>query len=201
MKRVYIYIAGFIALSAVFSTCYYLSYQNALHKFNQNAVEKKSVDYYVQADTGKIDTITPYTEYILETYDMVTGEKKRSKLNTPESFIGLSRNELIGYLNRYMADLSLEEFQQGMVSFELVSFSTDKVVLSKTYNSDKIKFQYYIVVYEGMVVVYYSDKKTVYEYTGIEANILPEEEQIKLNYGIYVKDEEELYGILENYSS
>jgi hypothetical protein len=216
MKKVCIYIAGFCSLIAMFSTCYYLSYKNALNKFNQNAAEQKNemlsqqignknIDSdekdAVQVDTNKKDTITPNTAYILENYDIKTDKKIQSQLNVPEYLIGLTREGIIEYINNYMLDIPLNEYQQGLVAYELVSFSTDKVVLRKTYNSDVIQYQYFAVVLDGNVVVYYSDKKTVYEYTGILVSELPEEEQIKLNYGIYIKDQEELYSILENYSS
>ena len=48
---------------------------------------------------------------------------------------------------------------------------------------------------EGQVVVYHEDQKTPYEYTGILIDNLPEEE------GFFVKDEKELYSMLENFSS
>ena len=43
--------------------------------------------------------------------------------------------------------------------------------------------------------------KNPYEYTGILIDNLPEEEQQKLKEGFFVKDEEELYSMLENFSS
>jgi hypothetical protein len=58
-----------------------------------------------------------------------------------------------------------------------------------------------LIAVDGEVVVYYGDKKTVYEYTGIETKNLSREEKTMLKKGIEVKDEEELYQILENYSS
>ena len=51
------------------------------------------------------------------------------------------------------------------------------------------------------IVVYYSDKQTVFEYTGISADELAEEDRAGLLYGVWVKDEDELYSILENYTS
>ncbi len=51
------------------------------------------------------------------------------------------------------------------------------------------------------MVAYYGDKKTVYEYTGIETSSLHAKERRALKKGIEVQDEDELYNILENYSS
>lgn len=62
-------------------------------------------------------------------------------------------------------------------------------------------FRYYLIVVDGEVVVYYGDKKTVYEYTGIETKNLSKDDRKILKQGLEVKDDEELYSILENYSS
>ena len=58
-----------------------------------------------------------------------------------------------------------------------------------------------MIAVDGEVVVYYGDQKTVYEYTGISTDTLSKEEQMSLKNGIEVKDEDALYGLLENYSS
>jgi hypothetical protein len=162
---------------------------------NRNVMDSMTVD------TSKIDTITPYTNYVLEIYDIKTDTVTKTTPNTPEFLIGLTREEVIEYLHQFMLDMPLNEFQQGLISYELVSFSEDKVVLRKSYNSDNIKYEYFMIINNGYVTVYYSDKKTVYEYTNIESKYLPEDEIEKLHSGIYVKDQKELYSILESYSS
>ena len=45
------------------------------------------------------------------------------------------------------------------------------------------------------------DKKTVYEYTDIKVEILPEEIQKQIRSGNYITDIQQLYNFLENYSS
>ena len=47
----------------------------------------------------------------------------------------------------------------------------------------------------------YGDKKTIFDYTGIKTSRLDKKERNALKKGVEVKDEDELYGILENYSS
>ena len=61
--------------------------------------------------------------------------------------------------------------------------------------------QFFLKEEEGQVVVYHEDQKTPYEYTGILIDNLPEEEKQKLKEGFFVKDEKELYSMLENFSS
>jgi len=58
-----------------------------------------------------------------------------------------------------------------------------------------------LVVEDNEIVVYDAKWKNVYERTGIQIQGLMQEEQEKLIQGMYVKDEKELYSILEDYSS
>ena len=60
---------------------------------------------------------------------------------------------------------------------------------------------YYVMELHGYVVVYLSDKETLYEVTEISLMDLPEEVQEEVRIGKFVSSEKELYGFLENYSS
>ena len=60
---------------------------------------------------------------------------------------------------------------------------------------------YYLIEEGGFLVVYASDRKTVYEYTDISLEYLPENLQKEIQNGKYIETSESLYGFLENYSS
>ena len=66
---------------------------------------------------------------------------------------------------------------------------------------EEIENCYYIKESDGYVTVYTSDQKTVYEYTSILVDELPEKIQEKVKKGIKVTSLSQLYGFLENYSS
>jgi len=230
----------------MFSTCYYLSYKNALNQFNENAVEQnnelilslenkgllqaegqqssddtgtnllnqeailnteantESIDTdntSVAVDTVTEDTILPTTQYKLQTYDIVNGNMEEEILPTPSYLVGLNREEVIEYLYDYMQDLTWNEFEKGLTSFELMVFSKQNVVLRKTYNIDLVENQYYLKSQDGYIVVYYGDKKTVFDYTAVSVEPLTQFEKLQLEEGIFVKDLDELYAVLENYSS
>ena len=53
----------------------------------------------------------------------------------------------------------------------------------------------------GYLVVYLGDRKTPYEYTDIPYDELPALVREEVRNGKYIKNAEELYGFLENYSS
>ena len=210
-----------ISLVVMFSCCYYLSYQHALHQFNESAVERNDeLISYLQNITNKDltakassdgdslavgaaqeDTVVPDTTFKLESYDIKTNTQTQEVMRAPSKYIGLTREQLIDAISEEMLDVPLEEHQKGLVSYVLVSFSSKEIVLRKSYNLDLVQYQYYLALQDGKIVVYYSDKKTVYEYTGIEASKLSEKAKAELSMGKYVKDDTQLYSLLEGYSS
>ena len=60
---------------------------------------------------------------------------------------------------------------------------------------------YYIMDSDGYVTVYLADRKTVFEYTTISTEDLPEHLQTELKNGLKMVSLGEVYGFLENYSS
>lgn len=60
---------------------------------------------------------------------------------------------------------------------------------------------YYLRILNGYVTVYLGDKQTIYEYTDITVDSLPENVAQEIRETKYIETAEELYGFLENYSS
>lgn len=60
---------------------------------------------------------------------------------------------------------------------------------------------YYLKELNGFVVVYLSDQKTIYEYTTIPVDNLPEEVALEISNGMKIDTSESLYSFLEGYSS
>ena len=227
LKKAYIYLLSFLTLSVFFTGCYYLSYQHALRQFNKKAIERSNefADLYdnpsmpsesneaideVEASTSDEivsaavqpdPVILPTTKYILEIYDRKQGTLVQSEQNPPGDIVGLTREEVESYLDEYMRDLTLSEYNKGLLSYELLSFSDKSVKFRKSYDADMVPYRFYVVVKNGYVVVYNSDLKSVYDYTHIEAKNLPEEDRIALSNGIYIDNIEELYALLESYTS
>lgn len=158
-------------------------------------------DTSVAVDTMNESTVMPSTVYKLQVYDVKRGTTTEESLPIPSYLIGLNREEVIDYLNEYSQDLPLSEFEKGLISYELMSFTQEEVVLKKTYNEDEVEYKYYLKAENGYIVVYYGDKKTVFDYTSVSLEHLPERDIQELEEGILVKDLEQLYGLLENYSS
>ena len=60
---------------------------------------------------------------------------------------------------------------------------------------------YFIILQDGYVTVFTTDRVTIYMTTGIDADALPEEVEANLRNGMYISDEGKLYDFLESYTS
>lgn len=211
----------------VFALGNYICYKSALKHFEemQLSSEEKAYDKFesyvsdkvdakykeleqqqlmeddIPADTSGTDKLGVQTVYQIENYDAVKDTTVVEYETLPEELIGLTREKADDYCKNYMKNVPAEEFLMGLQSMGVTSFSDERLVVKKIYDSSKVKYKYYLIAVDGEVVVYYGDKKTVYEYTGIETSTLVAKERRALKKGIEVSDENELYSILENYSS
>lgn len=61
--------------------------------------------------------------------------------------------------------------------------------------------KYYIASENGKIVIYHSDKETIYYETSISTSQLPDEIKEKIKNGFFIETDMELYEFLENYSS
>lgn len=168
---------------------------------NTNNEENESTEETVEAGVQAEPIILPTTKYILEIYDRKAGTLERIEQNPPGDIVGLTREEVEKYLDDYMRDLTLSEYNKGLLSYELLSFSDKVVRFRKSYDADMVPYRFYVVVKNGYVVVYNSDLKSVYDYTHIEAKNLSEEDRTALSQGIYVDNIDELYALLESFTS
>ncbi len=147
------------------------------------------------------DTIKSSARLIVETYNAQDQTISRKETAMPAMYLGLTRSGVLEKLDHYMDDLSIADLENGLVSFDLMYFSPDCLMLRKTYQPDEDFHKYYIKLSKGCITVYYSDRKTVYEYTDIDFNTLPPDVAADVIGGMEIKDEKQLYDFLETYSS
>ncbi len=223
MKKILYTSLLFAGISAVFGLCYYFSFKNALLHYNREAVEQntellneilqssgeserlllqlmKEKEEAVQA-TASQEKLRETASYFLETCYLQSQTEEREQLALPGFMVGIDRKGLTAYVEGYMESMPINEYLSGLISYEIISFAQDKVVLRKTYDESKVENEFYICRRGDFIVVYYSDLKTVYEYTEIRVDGLIEEIQQSIEQGFYVKDKQELYSILEGYTS
>jgi len=221
MKRFFVSFFGILSVIVFFTLCYYVSFLNISRQLEREKQEQDSNIQKIvlsQEDQNRYPTvlsessqsaevtiengiITADTVCIYEIVDISTGEKIRYETSPGADMAGLSREQLIDKLEKYMNNLSVTEYEDGLVTCELVSFSPKQVVIQKVYDRCKVQFKYVVTIKNNEVIVYYSDYRTVYEYTGISADGLAEEICLALMDGVQVKNIEELYDYLSGITS
>ena len=187
---------------------YYGSYQLSVEYFQKNISLENQIEEgkdfaseLLAVDTVQVDRISEDTRCVLEIYDLQNRAMKVQTASIKKPFYGFTREEVLLYLDAFIEEMPEKEKNRGMVAYELVSFGADELVLRKSYDSNRIEYEFFMKAEGEEIIVYFSDLTRIYEYTGILTTNLSEEEKDKLKKGYYIKDKEELYGILENYSS
>lgn len=203
MKK--LYVACFFILGITFTLIYYAGYQvtkiSLQAETNIETTTMPQATNVVVADRVKESIINRKTNYILETYMLNDNTIKEETLPMPIEFLGYTRNDLINYLNKYMEKLKEVEIKEGLVSFELVSFSSSVIVLRKTFHIKEPEYLFYLKIERGNVTVYQIEDDQVYAYTDIKMVYLPDEMQLEILNGKYFENIGELYEFLETYSS
>jgi len=151
-----------------------------------------------QAATGA-QTLTCDTEYEVTVYDE-TMQTEKSRMETlPSSFIGKDRKQVEKLIEDYETSPSLKDQEEGFLSMSLESFSPEKIRVRKVIATSL----YYacIVAEDGYLTVYDGNRKQVILYTDIPMFSLPQTVQEEVMDGKYIETEEELYNLLESYSS
>lgn len=144
--------------------------------------------------------ITADTSYVVICYDRITGEMQELQEKAPDKYIGFTRQKLKDEIEAYEESPSLTDLEKGFEDMELVSFAPEKVVVQKSYESEK-ETGFFLVNEDHYVVVYDEELMHRYMNTGILMSTLPEELQEEILYMKFIKNEDELYHFLESYSS
>ena len=116
-------------------------------------------------------------------------------------YVGMNREQFLQAMEVYEAFPPLSELERGFVGLEVLSFSRERVVVRMDYKFVQPSSSFYLAVYDNKVVVYLEDMQTVYIETDIRLDSLPATLQQNIIDMMWIRDEEELYSFLENYSS
>ena len=155
----------------------------------------------VQVSVSDEPVVTADTRYVIQEYNAVTGEVNEKEESTPDKFIGLGREKVVDEIKEYNANPSLTDLEQGFTFMELVSFSSGRVVVRKSYEPVQEEKGFFLLNENHYVVVYDHSLSHVYMNTDILVERLPEQLREEILNIKYIENEQELYNFLESYSS
>lgn len=198
MKRNLIFAIGAVIIGILSgASVYFYEYFYPKQYIKNEAGEYVNVAVAQNEDTFPV---TKNTIFEIEYYYSDEQRTLKEQVGSIPALLGCDKKGVLKYLDEYMKHLSYEEQDKGLVSFELVSYNDHHIYLRKTFKKQSLS-GYFAKSFNGTIVILNGDEKTVYEYTQIPINVLPENLQEEVLQGYYLEDEEALYSFLENYSS
>lgn len=171
-------------------------------KVQIQAAESKPVkEESVAVSVNDEPIVSANTHYVVQEYNTVTGDIHEEEVAAPDKFIGLNREKLAQEISEYNKNPSLTDLEQGFNYMELVSFSSGRVVVRKSYEPVAEEKGFFLLNENHYVVVYNHNLSQVYMNTDILVEELPENLQEEILNMKYIEDEGALYNFLESYSS
>lgn len=168
---------------------------NPTNNKNNEDLQGEAADIVIKNDEDKItnpnEEVNEDSEIVFNTYYAKTGEVETKKAKIPVNVIGVNLNEFREYI------------ESNYENWQLRSISTESASLFREVDGYNPNY-YFVQNKDGYIVVYKIDesgKKVLYEETDISISTLSETDKEKLNKGILAKSQEELYRIIEDYSS
>lgn len=164
-------------------------------------VAKAEAEEVLEAVESSPAVITCNTVFCVREYDLGKDSVVEGEQPLPAKYLGMDRESFEEAIGELELSPPLEELEKGIVSVEVVAFSDAKVTIQKNYEEPVIKEGFYLVAEDNCVVVYQTDMRTVYLYTDIEMDSLPQNVQDEIMHLKYVDSESKLFDFLESYSS
>ncbi|MFP4697605.1 MAG: hypothetical protein ACLFMO_02750 [Eubacteriales bacterium] len=159
-------------------------------------------DEAVSVDAVPRERITPSTKLVIQ--HLYTRENRlvEEEMSPPYYMLDLTREQMEQYTSDYLQSPTDNDIRNEITNYELISFSSSKVVLRKVFNG---KYEEYYQVYidpEKNKIVIENPDGSIREDIDISISALPESEREALKKpGIKVYSEEEILQLIESYSS
>jgi hypothetical protein len=156
----------------------------------------------VTVDTVQEERITPSTKLVIQSLYSKDNRLVEEEMIPPYYFLDLTRDQIENYTKDYMESPQESDIFKEIMSFELISFSSSKVVLRKVFNTEYDGYyQIYLDESQNKLIIENSDG-SIREDIDVQVKLLSEEEKRVLEKpGRKVYSEEELLLLIESYSS
>lgn len=185
--------------------------------------ESKILQSEMEETAAAEEHVTCDTVFTVSEYDLTTGRQEVYQELLPSSLIGMNRKQLTEWVDDYNISATLEDMEKGFCSMELLSFSSKEIrvrkrvesageeedmvieqpkqlVTEQTLSENSLIYGC-ILAQEGLLTVYDGMRRHVILYTDISLFDLPEDVQQEILEGKNVASQQELYNLLESYSS
>ncbi|MCI8514801.1 MAG: hypothetical protein HFI93_09300 [Lachnospiraceae bacterium] len=216
MKKLYA-LTVFAALCVLLTGAYYASYRYSMRHpaeeepqtpgmfsgFLENvpgAMQEKTEENR-PAMQAEEPFVTEKMSYTRITKNQLTGEEITEEEAMPVALLGLTREEIIAYLQEETEQSYADRDSRERTHYELISFAGDSVTVQETVLANPDQYECFLIIEGDYVNVYTSDRTALYMDTMLLVSEFSEEAQEELRRGIYMETVTDLYDFLQNYSS
>lgn len=215
MKKLYA-LSLFAAFCVLLTGAYYFSYQRSLRQsapvkpfgtgeFSRfleqvpDAVQEKAeaARPAAQAEEPFVTAKMSYTHIVK---NQLTGEETSEEESMPVALLGLTREEIIDYLQSETEQSYADRDSTERTHYELVSFSGDSVTVQETILANPDKYECFVIAEGDYVNIYTSDRTALYMDTMLFVQEFSDEVKEDLEKGIYMETVKDLYDFLQNYT-
>ena len=202
---------------------YYLVYSITYNDLKENKLYDESAlkggvtlgDELSKEEAAEVLVVNAGTIYILEKYEIRTGEYTNEILPVPIELMGLDEDKVYNYylnysnkLNNsknkeysYLAELSEQNIVTNIKNIELVSFDNNILVARMNYEYIEPEYKYVAFREKEKIVVYKTEDNTIYANADVRWDELPYGLKVEIENGKYFVNETQLYYFLESYTS
>lgn len=214
MKKLYA-LSLFAAFCVLLTGAYYFSYRNSMKRslqqepsgsgtFSQflenipEAVQEREEE--LPAMQAEEPFVTAKMSYTHITKNQLTGEETAEEETMPVALLGLTREEIIDYLQAETEQSYADQDNRERIHYELISFSGDSVTVQETILANPDRYECFVIAEGDYVNIYTSDRTALYMDTMLFVQEFSDEVQEDLEKGIYMETVKDLYDFLQNYT-
>lgn len=146
-------------------------------------------------------TTFPSTKLVIKQYYNQDEKLIEEETGMPYYLTGMTEDELFDYTKNYMRNPNLYDRNQNIINYTIETFTSEKVVLQKTYESKNVDNYYYVTITNDYITIYNNDKVTLKETTSIHVDQLNSEIVSILLEGVTVYGDQGIIELLENFTS
>lgn len=191
-----LYTTGFCILFVLFFVACYIAFyacgKEELAWEDQDEVLRVSVE-------GNL--VSKNAAYYVRYKNLSTGETTIEQETLPVGFIGLTREQLVALLYTNKASMIKTTEDKRLQDIVLIRFSPDVICVEKTYLDAKSEGSFLVSIYDNHLIVFWADAKSIFMETDILADQIPVQYRNEFLQGKTIGSEEELFDLLESFSS
>lgn len=179
-----------------FGTAWYVTYSGS----DNDSRSDENTDS-VKATEPQEETTTEDTVVIFDDYFESEEETVESQNVNDTNYVGMNFEQVQEKIDEMNQSPATDLLSAGFIEAKLVSFSSEKIVIDRTYFSKNMEDVYVLCEEDGHIVAKTPDLSETFATSAISLSLLPESVATQITNGRYYLTIDQVYDFFEAYSS